>query len=236
MELLKVDIINAGYDSNQDTIYDIHFNITKGQLIGLIGPNGAGKSTTIKAILGLLTNIDGKIDFTGPNKRYAYIPEQPILFEGLTLWEHLEIAAAASELKMQDFIKKAEELLKLFRLIEFKHHMPTTFSKGMQQKVMIIIGFLMEPEILIIDEPFVGLDPRATKELLSLLVNAKKRGIGILMSTHVLDMAERICDKFILIKNGEMVAKGTLEEIQTLSEAEGASLFDCFDRLMEGEI
>lgn len=234
MNLLDVNITHAGYSgNNSDVIKNVALSVKPGELIGLIGPNGAGKSTTIKAIMGLLPVMDGKVEFDGDNKRYAYIPEHPVLYEELTLWEHLELAAAAYEIERGLFVPRAEELLKLFRLTEVKHNLPATFSKGMQQKVMLILGFLFQPSVYIVDEPFVGLDPRGTKDFMALLNQARANGAGVLMSTHVLDTAEKICDSFILMNAGTVVAKGNLMEIRTQCQLPEGSLFDCFDQVLE---
>ncbi|WP_018131993.1 ABC transporter ATP-binding protein [Effusibacillus pohliae] len=234
MQMLSVNIVRAGYPDRRDLLQNIRFSVGSGELVGLIGPNGAGKSTTIRAILGLLKEMDGTVSFTGPNRSYAYIPERPVLYERLTLWEHLELVAAAHEMESSDFAEKAEQLLGRFRLQDVRHHFPASFSKGMQQKIMLIIGFLLQPDVYIVDEPFIGLDPRATKEFLQLLDEERKRGAAVLMSTHVLDTAERICDAFLLLADGRVVAQGNLEQIRERCGMSGGSLFDCFDRLLEG--
>lgn len=200
-------------------------------MTGLIGPNGAGKSTTLKAILGLLPSAEASVRFTGASARYAYVPERPIYYESLTLWEHLSLAAAVYEIQDTEFEKEGTALLKRFGMSGVRDHLPGSFSKGMQQKMMLMIGFLIRPDVYIVDEPFIGLDPRATKEFLLLLEEECLRGAGVLMSTHVLDTAERICDDFILLSNGRVVASGTLEDIRTSASLPGASLFDCFDVL-----
>ena len=233
MELLNVDIIHAGYSGNRNVIRNVALSVKPGELVGLIGPNGAGKSTTIKGIMGLLPVMDGKVEFAGESKNYAYIPEQPVLYEGLTLWEHLELAAAAYEIERKVFVTRAEELLKLFRLTEVQHHLPGTFSKGMQQKVMLILGFLLEPAVYVVDEPFVGLDPRGTKDFLAHLTQARAKGAGVLMCTHILDTAERICSSFVLMNAGTVVTRGTLREIREQCQLPEGSLLDCFDKLLE---
>lgn len=234
MELLNLMIEQAGYSGKKaDVIRNVALTVKSGELVGLIGPNGAGKSTTIKGILGLLPVMKGKVEFGGENKNYAYIPEQPVLYEGLTLWEHLELAASAYEMDRRVFVPKAENLLQLFRLTEVKHQLPGTFSKGMQQKVMLILGFLLEPMIYVVDEPFMGLDPRGTKDFLALLNQARAQGAGVLMCTHILDTAEKICSSFVLMNAGTVVARGTLLEIRTLCQLPEGSLFDCFDKLVE---
>lgn len=233
MDLLKVNINQAGYSGYKDAITNVALSVGAGELVGLIGPNGAGKSTVIKAIMGLLPILNGKVEFSGLHKNYSYIPEQPVLYEGLTLWEHLEFAAAVHEMDRREFVSRTEELLKLFRLTQVRHHLPTTFSKGMQQKVMLILGFLLEPSLYVVDEPFVGLDPVGIKDFLALINQARTRGAGVLMSTHMLDTAEKICTSFILMNGGTVVAQGSLLEIREQCQMPGGSLFDCFDQLLE---
>lgn len=235
MDLLEVSIKQAGYIKNEVIIRNINFSLKQGELLGLIGPNGSGKSTIIKAIVGFLPDFHGVVLFNGKQKRYAYIPEQPVFYEELTLMEHLELAASAYSLTGRQFEEKAEELLRIFKLQDVKHQLPVNFSKGMQQKTMLIIGFLINPDVFIVDEPFIGLDPRATKNFLALLDIAIKQGAGVLMSTHVLDTAEKICSSFVLISDGNLVCKGNLEEIREACNLPNASLIDCFDYLLGDE-
>ncbi|MFE4713706.1 ATP-binding cassette domain-containing protein [Paenibacillus sp. NPDC056722] len=229
--VLDVDIVKAGYEAGDPRIFDISFQVRRGQLLGLIGPNGAGKSTTIKTLLGLLKHAKSKVEIGGANKSYAYVPEQPVFYEDLTLWEHLDLAAAAYGLEYGQFQETAERLLKQFGMEPVRNDLPAGFSKGMKQKMMLMLGFLVQPDIYIVDEPFIGLDPRATKDFLRLLEAERVRGAGVLMSTHVLDTAEKICDDFVLISGGKIAATGTLEDIRAQAGLPEASLFDCFDEL-----
>lgn len=231
MIVLDTRIEEAGYDKGDPTIRNISFQVHAGELVGLIGPNGAGKSTTIKSILGIMREVKGAIRIGDGTGTYAYVPEQPVLYDSMTLWEHLELAAAAHELPEAEFRERAEELLGIFQLTEVKHHLPTSFSKGMQQKLMLIIAFLLKPSLYIVDEPFVGLDPRATRRFLRMLEEERKRGAGVLMSTHVLDTAERVCDSFVLIHQGRIVASGTLDQVRGTSGLSEGTLFDCFEVL-----
>ncbi|HDR7779535.1 TPA: ABC transporter ATP-binding protein [Bacillus tropicus] len=233
--MLEVNIRSAGYEIGEKTIHDIAFSIEQGELVALIGANGAGKSTTIKTMLGLLINVDGEISFGEKKNPYAYVPEHPTYYDYLTLWEHIELLMAARENEAGSWERKAEELLHMFRMDKHKHEYLSKFSKGMKQKSMLILAFLTEPDFYIIDEPFIGLDRVATKEFLSYLYKEKERGAGILLCTHVLDTAERICERFLLISQGTLVADGHLEAIQTLAEMPGSSLLDCFDVIVRRE-
>ncbi|WP_088351523.1 ABC transporter ATP-binding protein [Bacillus cereus] len=233
--MLKVNIRSAGYEIGEKTIHDIAFSIEKGELVALIGANGAGKSTTIKTMLGLLVNMDGEISFGEKKNPYAYVPEHPTYYDYLTLWEHIELLMAARGSEMGSWEERAEQLLHTFRMDKHKNEYLSKFSKGMKQKSMLILAFLTEPDFYIIDEPFIGLDPVATKEFLSYLYKEKERGAGILLCTHVLDTAEKICERFLLILQGTLVAEGHLESIQILAEMPGSSLLDCFDEIVRRE-
>ncbi|THE14811.1 ABC transporter ATP-binding protein [Bacillus timonensis] len=232
--LLEVSIQNSGYEENSRIVEDLSFSINRGEIVGLIGPNGAGKSTTIKTILGLLENTNGKIDFIN-NHTYSYIPERPVFYDELTLWEHLDLAAGVMEIDDADFNERAMRLVKLFHMEKVIHKLPSTFSKGMQQKVMLITAFLIKPDIYIIDEPFVGLDPMAMQDFLILLDLEKQRGAGILMSTHVLDTAEKVCDRFLLVAAGRLKAQGELDDIRKKANLHEGSLLHCFNQIVQGE-
>ncbi|UPJ18679.1 ABC transporter ATP-binding protein [Bacillus cereus] len=233
--MLEVNIRSAGYEIGEKTIRDIAFSIEKGELVALIGANGAGKSTTIKTMLGLLVNMDGEISFGEKKNPYAYVPEHPTYYYYLTLWEHIELLMAARGSEMGSWEERAGQLLHTFRMDKHKHEYLSKFSKGMKQKSMLILAFLTEPDFYIIDEPFIGLDPVATKEFLSYLYKEKERGAGILLCTHVLDTAEKICERFLLISQGTLVADGHLESIQMLAEMPDSSLLDCFDIIVRRE-
>lgn len=234
--MLKVAIEEAGYEKRESKIREIGFEVKSGELLGLLGSNGAGKSTTIKTILGLLKEWKGSVTFEN-GTRYAYVPEQPVFYDSLTFWEHLELATAATALADEEWEERAQDLIHYFQLEHVKHHLPSSFSKGMRQKVMLITAFMLRPDVYIIDEPFLGLDPRATKDFLKLIEKERARGAAILMCTHVLDTAERFCDRFVLLSNGTLLAKGSLEEMREQSGmGSESSLLDCVDRLMEQRI
>jgi ABC-2 type transport system ATP-binding protein len=229
MNVLDVDIQRAGYQMGRTNIHDIAFSVGQGELVGMIGSNGAGKSTTIKSILKLLPYLEGTITLSEP---YAYVPEQPVFYDDLTLWEHLEFSASVHGLSEEAFSSRVNELLEKFSLDHVKNECPAQFSKGMQQKMLLILGFLAHPDVYIVDEPFVGLDPKATRDFLRLLDQERERGAGVLMCTHVLDTAERICDRIVIIDQGKKIVEGTLEEVRQQAGLPSGSLFDCFNRLV----
>ncbi|MGT2895161.1 ABC transporter ATP-binding protein [Streptococcus entericus] len=220
--MLRVENITGGYH-HLPVLTEVSFEVKSGELVGLIGLNGAGKSTTIKEIIGLLRPDKGRISLGGLTladdaiayrKKIGFIPESPSLYNELTLREHLETVALAYDLPIELVMTRAEGLLTLFRLSDKLDWFPTDFSKGMQQKVMLICAFVVEPELFIIDEPFLGLDPQAIADLMTLLAEQKAAGKAILMSTHVLDTAERICDRFVLLHQGRVLAQGSLADLR----------------------
>lgn len=234
--MLEVKNITGGY-INIPVLKDVSFTVENGQLVGLIGLNGAGKSTTIKEIIGLLTPYQGEILIDGKSlvqdtenyrKKIGFIPETPSLYEELTLKEHLEVVALAYDLTWDQAWSRVQGLLTVFRLDEKLDWFPVHFSKGMKQKVMIICAFMVEPSLLIVDEPFLGLDPVAISDLVNLLEEEKAKGTSILMSTHVLDSAEKMCDSFVILHQGQVRATGNLEELQHAFNMKGASLNEIY--------
>ena len=234
--MLEVKNITGGY-INIPVLKDVSFTVESGQLVGLIGLNGAGKSTTIKEIIGLLTPYQGEILIDGKSlvqdaenyrKKIGFIPETPSLYEELTLKEHLEVVALAYDLTWDQAWSRVQGLLTVFRLGEKLDWFPVHFSKGMKQKVMIICAFMVEPSLLIVDEPFLGLDPIAISDLVNLLEEEKAKGTSILMSTHVLDSAEKMCDSFVILHQGQVRATGNLEELQHAFNMKGASLNEIY--------
>ncbi|MGE7941520.1 ABC transporter ATP-binding protein [Lysinibacillus sp. RS5] len=225
---IDINIHKGGYVEEEIVITDIQFQVNSGELVGLIGSNGAGKSTTLQGMMGVLPIMDGHVSIG----TYGYIPERPILYEYFTLWEHIDfyMRVAGKEASLTD---RAHELLDIFKLDHKLHDYPTTFSKGMQQKVMLILAFLDNHSSYILDEPFMGLDPQAMRKLLTTLDELKAQGASILMSTHALDTAEKICDRFILIDHGRILQQGTLTSLRLTVKQDKASLLDIFDTLLE---
>ncbi|MCM3763769.1 ABC transporter ATP-binding protein [Neobacillus niacini] len=234
MDRLIVKLQKAGYSADESVIENVSFTVEAGELVGLIGENGAGKSTTIKAILGQLSWMEGEITLRSKDNAYGYVPERPVFYDELTVWEQIEYSGVMREIP--NWKERAMELVKTFRVEKFIHQLPQSLSKGTQQKIMLILALLPSPELLIIDEPFIGLDPRATKLLLQMMDVERSKGTGILMCTHVLDTAEKLCDKFILLSKGTMFTQGTLVDLQTKCRLPGGSLLDCFDYLIDEDL
>lgn len=235
MTLVLKDV-TGGY-GHLPVLKEISFEVRDHELVGLIGLNGAGKSTTIKEIMGLLEPQAGMITLDGLTlkkeaeayrKKIGYIPETPVLYEELTLKEHIEVTAMAYDIPQELAQARAKKLLKTFRLENRTDWFPANFSKGMKQKVMILCALLIEPSLLIVDEPFLGLDPLAIHALLTLFDEMKQTGVSILMSTHVLATAEKHCDRFVILHEGKIRAQGTLAELQVEFGLPQASLDEIY--------
>lgn len=238
---LKIENLTGGYFGNT-VLKDVNFTVNDGELVGLIGLNGAGKSTTIQEIIGLLSPYKGQIvlddltigqDPEAYRKKIGFIPEQPALYEELTLREHIEVTALAYDVEIAVAMSRAEKLLKTFRLSDKLDWFPANFSKGMKQKVMIICAFLTEPSLYIIDEPFLGLDPLAINDLIDLMLEMKRTGASILMSTHILSTAEKFCDKFLVLHEGQVVADGDLVALREKFKLPNASLDEIYVALTD---
>ncbi|WP_242336341.1 ABC transporter ATP-binding protein [Limosilactobacillus urinaemulieris] len=233
---LEIKNLIGGY-SRIPVLKGISFQVKPGELVGLIGLNGAGKSTTINHVIGLLRPFSGEITLNGVNiqqdpvdykKQIAYVPETPILYDELTLREHIELTIKAYSLNNAEAWSRAQKLLKTFRLDNKLDWFPANFSKGMKQKVMICCALMTDAKLLIVDEPFYGLDPLAVHDLLELIEERKKAGTAVLMSTHVLDTAQRYCDRFVLLANGKVRARGTLDELRKKADKPDESLDDIY--------
>ncbi|RCW69665.1 ABC transporter ATP-binding protein [Saliterribacillus persicus] len=237
--LLHIDHLRGGY-TNKDVLHGISFDVNPHEIVGLIGLNGAGKSTTIKHIIGLMQAKTGEVSIKGKSfteapetyrQHFTYIPEMPVLYDELTLEEHLRLTAMAYDLSEETYQERVQALLKEFRLEKKLRWFPIHFSKGMRQKVMIMCAFLVEPALYIVDEPFVGLDPLGIQSYLQWMDKMKENGAGILMSTHILATAERYCDRFIILHDGEIKAQGTLEELRKSFNQPTATLDDLYVQL-----
>jgi ABC-2 type transport system ATP-binding protein len=172
---------------------------------------------------------------TAYRSSFSFIPETPVLYDELTLEEHLKLTAMAYGVDEKQYEERVGQLLHEFRMKNRLKWFPSHFSKGMKQKVMIMSAFLVEPSLYIVDEPFVGLDPLAIQSLLQMMDQMKKSGAGILMSTHILATAERYCDSFIILHQGEVRAMGTLSELQSQFNMPGATLDDIYIALTKEE-
>ncbi len=214
---------------------NLNFQILPGEIAVLIGPNGAGKSTAIKCIAGLL-RFNGIITVCGFSNKsveakrcFGYIPEMPAPIDTLTVYEHMEFIARAY--KVENWREKADALLARMELDDKRKKLGKELSKGMQQKLSICCALLPEPKVVLLDEPLIGLDPHAIKELKTMLLELKNSGCAILVSTHMLDSVADLWDKALIMVNGRIAANRTRTEI----ESTGEDLEQLFFAITEGE-
>ncbi len=213
---------------------NLSFMINGGEIAVLAGPNGAGKSTAIKCIAGLL-RFEGEIEICGYNNKsleakrlLGYIPEIPAPFELLTVWEHMEFIARAYNL--EDWQDRAEELMRRMELLDKRDKLGRELSKGMQQKISICCALLIKPQAVLFDEPFVGLDPHAIKELKAMLFELKAQNVSVIISTHMLETVEEFWDKVFIMMNGRIEAERDRRSVEKTGENLEQLFFDITER------
>ncbi len=219
--MLKITSLNKKYHKIE-AVKNVNLTVDNGNIIILLGPNGAGKSTIIKSIVGLL-KYTGSIEINGfsnksveAKREFSYIPETPALYDLLTVEEHIEFITKAYNIK--DYKEKAKVLLERFDMVGKKDKLGKELSKGMQQKVSIICGLITNPNLILFDEPMIGLDPKAIKELKSIFLELKSQGKTVIISTHIIDSITDIWDKVFIMKDGEIIFRGSKEELNARNE------------------
>ncbi len=215
----------------------LNLSIQKGEIFGFIGPNGAGKTTTIKMIGGILEPTSGSIMIAGINmkshpekakSKIGFIPDRPYLYEKLTGMEFLKFVADLYGVDSNIFFKKARQHLNMFSLLDWSNELIESYSHGMKQRLIMAAALLHDPEVIIVDEPMVGLDPVAIMMVKDLFQNLAKHGVTVFMSTHTLKVAEDICDRIGVIHKGQLIATGTTEDLQREAQVSNADLEQVF--------
>lgn len=216
---------------------DLSLEVRGGEIMAFLGPNGAGKTTTLRMIGGLLEPTGGRIEVKGHDlarsplevKRImGFIPDRPYLYEKLTAREFLVFSGGLYGVPPDRAASRGKELLRLFGLTDWSDELIESFSHGMKQRLVMASALLHEPEVLVIDEPMVGLDPRGTRMLKNLFRGLRDRGVTILLSTHTLSVAEEICDRVAIIHKGRLVSVGTVEDLRVLSHRHEAGFEEVF--------
>ena len=219
----------------------LSFEVAPSSILGLVGQNGAGKTTTLRSLAGILSPNMGKIEIAGfdlvrqpiaAKRELAYVPDTPHPFDMLTVFEHLEFTALAYE--VDDSPARFNALLSELELTEKRHHLAATLSRGMQQKLAIACAFLREPKALLLDEPLTGLDPRGIRIMRDAIRQRAERGAAVIVSSHQLELVERLCDHVLVLHRGKAIAQGTLDEIRSTSNTgPEATLEEVFFALTE---
>ena len=221
--MIEIKNLTKSYNGNKKAVDNASFTIDDGKIFAFIGHNGAGKTTTIKAIMGILDFDSGEIlingksikeDPIGCKMEMAYVPDNPDLYENMKAIDFINFVCDMYEVPLEERKKNIEKYSKMFEMENNLCDDISSFSHGMKQKIALIAAISHNPKILIMDEPFVGLDPKAVFDMKEVMKQMVKEGKTIFFSTHILDVAEKLCDRVAIIKNGKIVKTGSMKEIK----------------------
>jgi ABC-2 type transport system ATP-binding protein len=222
---------------------NIDLVVPSGELFGFLGPNGAGKTTTFRMIAGILRPTSGAVEIGGiditrrpldAKARLGFIPDRPFVYDKLTGGEFLRFTAALYGQQGSSVERRIDELLDLFELTRWKDELTESYSHGMRQKLIISGALVHRPEVIVVDEPMVGLDPKSARLLKDLFRQFVDRGGTVLMSTHTLEVAESMCDRIAIVHGGKVVVSGTMAEVQEQTSSEDLGLEELFLKLTGG--
>jgi ABC-2 type transport system ATP-binding protein len=225
-------------------VHGLDLTVGRGEIFGFLGPNGAGKTTTIRMVAGVLRPTSGQVLVGGDDlllhpeqakARVGYIPDRPYLYEKLSGAEFLRFVAGLWGREGDAVEARADRLLELFQLAPWKDELIESYSHGMRQKILISSALIHQPELIVVDEPMVGLDPRSARILKDLFRTFAAHGGTVFLSTHTLEVAEALCDRIAIINRGQIEALGTMDELRGQAEAGGAHLEEIFLKVTGGE-
>lgn len=221
--MLEVKNFTKKYKNGKLAVDNISFTVNNGEIFGFLGPNGAGKSTTIKAIVGLIKKSKGEISIDGIKleddpllykNKFSYLADNPDLFDKFTAVEYINFVADIYGIDEKTRDERLNTYLDYFDIREAMADLISSFSHGMKQKLAIISSLIHDPDLLILDEPMVGLDPKSSFNLKKIMRERKEAGKIVFFSTHIMEIVENICDRIAIISNGKIVAQGRLDEIR----------------------
>jgi ABC-2 type transport system ATP-binding protein len=222
----------------------LDLKVHRGEIFGFLGPNGAGKTTTIRMVAGVLQPTAGEVIIGGDDlmsrpesakARIGYIPDRPFLYEKLSGGEFLRFVAGLWGRDGEEVRLRIDRLLELFHLAPWRDELIESYSHGMRQKILISSALIHQPELIVVDEPMVGLDPRSARLLKDLFRTFVENGGTVFLSTHTLEVAEALCDRIAIISDGEIIALGTMEDLRAQAHAGGAHLEEIFLKVTGGE-
>jgi ABC-2 type transport system ATP-binding protein len=242
-EMLELQGVTKRYGSFT-AVQDLSLSVPRGRIFGFLGPNGAGKTTTIRMIAGVLLPTSGRIlvggddmadNPDGAKARIGYIPDRPYLYEKLTGREFLRFVAGLWGRDGADAEARGKRLMELFNLSQWENELVESYSHGMRQKLLISSAMVHQPELIVVDEPMVGLDPKAARILKDLLHTFVTNGGTVFLSSHTLEVVEVLCNDLAIIQNGRVVARGTLDQLRRQAQAGEADLEEVFLKVTGGE-
>ena len=221
----------------------VSLDVQPGEIHGFLGPNGAGKTTTLRMIAGLLKPTAGRIEVNGHDlakdpeaakMSLGFIPDRPYIYEKLTAGEFLRFHGGLFGLDGSGIGPRVKEMLELFELGRWENELVESFSHGMKQRLVMSAAFLHRPKAVVVDEPMVGLDPRGARLIKDVFKKMSQRGVGILMSTHTLEVAQEMCDRISIILKGKIIARGTVADIRAMGDSGDDHLTSVFLKLTGG--
>jgi len=242
-EMLRLEGVVKRY-GRFAAVAGLDLSVRRGEIFGFLGPNGAGKTTTIRMVAGVLRPSEGRIVIGGDDlmerpaaakSRVGYVPDRPYLYDKLSGAEFLRFVAGLWGKEGQAAEARAERLFELFQLTDWKDELIESYSHGMRQKLLISSALIHQPELIVVDEPMVGLDPRSARLLKDLLRTFVGQGGTVFLSTHTLEVAEAMCDRIAIISQGRVIAQGTMEELRGQADAGGAHLEEIFLKVTGSE-
>lgn len=243
--MIKFENVSKTYRSGgRPAVDSLSLEVDSGRVFGFLGPNGAGKSTTIKILVGILRQDGGRVlvdgldnlrDGLAVKRLVGYVPDEPRLYERMTALKYFDFIADIYRIGAKERRERVEKYASLFEIEGSLGDRLSSFSHGMKQKAALVGALIREPEVLVLDEPMVGLDPRASFVLKDHLARMAREGRTVFFSTHVMEVAEKICDRVGIINEGRLVAVGSVEELKAMRGEEGSSLEKLFLELTGSE-
>jgi ABC-2 type transport system ATP-binding protein len=244
MSVNALDVAGLRKVYGKPAVDGLDLQVRSGELYALLGPNGAGKTTTLRMVAGLLAPDDGRIsvfgadvraDPRGAKRMMAWVPDEPLIYDKLSALEYLEFVAGLWEVDARTASARAEELLRGFDLWDRRGQRCEGFSRGMKQKVALAGALIHDPRLLILDEPLTGLDAGAARQVKDMLQARVQTGATVILTTHILEVAERLADRIGIISAGRLVVEGTMAELRARYQGEGRSLEDVFLQVVSAQ-
>jgi len=241
MSLIEINCLTKAF-GGLTAVDDLNLSVGEGEIFGFLGPNGAGKTTTLKMMAGLIRPNSGSVSICGydvqkepmeAKKVLGYVPDRPFVYDKLSASEFMRFMGGLYLMDESTVRPRSAELLKLFGLSDWAPELIEGFSHGMKQRLVMAAALLHEPRVLIVDEPMVGLDPRGVRLLRDVFIGLKEKGSAVFMSTHSLDLAEKIADRVGIINRGRLIEMGSVDELKARAEMPGSALEEVFLKLTE---